>query len=304
MIANPTAGKPAAATYHETEDPSSHIEATALLVAASRAVEARKPSPLATDGFAEILVTSASDEWAGIFKDPGPIADLLGAGEFGKNFVNYQGARTKLFDAFCADASYSGIRQVVILAAGLDSRAFRLEWPTGTTIYELDRRNVLEFKSAVLAAAGAEASAKRIQIAIDLQEDWPAALQQAGFATGLPTAWLVEGLMMYLPPPAEFDLLERILALSAAGSRAAIEHMDRADIVPDNPENSPQKAQLRDLFENVERADPIQWFRRRGWRSKGRRSLDLLADLGRPCTLTFNTPIQTMTFVYAELPED
>lgn len=285
-------------------DLTSHLGVTSILVAACRAVEARKPSPLVVDAFAERFVTAAGGGWADIFRGTGPIDDLLGAGEFGRNFVNYQGARTVLFDRFVTDAVQAGIVQVAILAAGLDSRGLRLDWPDGAVLYELDRPGVLEFKSTVLEALDADVAVNRITVGVDLEHDWPTALRAVGFDPGRPTAWLVEGLLMYLSPDAEFELLTKLLSLSAPGSRVAIEHTDVADVIPENPAGSPQQAQMRDLMRNEPRLDPIPWFADRGWHTQAVGSVDLLADLGHPLSLDIHTPLHTATFVQATRPPE
>ena len=136
---------------------------------------------------------------------------------------NYQAVRTHFFDAYFAAAAEAGIRQIVILASGLDSRAYRLEWPSGTVVFEIDQPKVLEYKAATLAAHGAQPSATRHEVAIDLRFDWPAALKAAGFDPAKPTAWLAEGLLMYLPSDAQDRLFEQVTALSAPGSRIAAE---------------------------------------------------------------------------------
>jgi methyltransferase (TIGR00027 family) len=136
---------------------------------------------------------------------------------------NYQAVRTHFFDAYFAAAAAVGIRQVVILAAGLDSRGYRLDWPAGTTVYEIDQPRVLSYKSATLTAHGVAPSADRREVPMDLRQDWPAALRAAGFDPAAPTAWLAEGLLMYLPAEAQDRLFEQITVLSAPGSRIAAE---------------------------------------------------------------------------------
>src|SRR6202035_393416 len=136
---------------------------------------------------------------------------------------SYQGVRTHFFDAYFSTAVAAGIRQVVILASGLDSRAYRLDWPAGTTVFEIDQPKVLEYKAATLAAHGATPSADRHEVAIDLRQDWPAALIAEGFDPKAPTAWLAEGLLMYLPAEAQDRLFTQITELSAPGSRVAAE---------------------------------------------------------------------------------
>src|SRR6202000_933978 len=131
--------------------------------------------------------------------------------------------RTKFFDEFFLDATNAGIRQAVILASGLDARAYRLPWPDGTMVYEIDQPQVIEFKSRALAELGAAPHSARKAVAVDLRDDWPSALLQAGFDPDQPSAWSAEGLLGYLPPEAQDRLLDTITALSAPGSRIATE---------------------------------------------------------------------------------
>ena len=95
------------------------------------------------------------------------------------------------------------MRQIVIPAAGLDSRAYRLAWPDGTVVFELDQPQVLEFKHEVLAGSGDAPTAERREIAVDLRDDWPQALRRSGFDPSRPSAWIVEGLLVYLPAAAQ-----------------------------------------------------------------------------------------------------
>lgn len=132
--------------------------------------------------------------------------------------------RTKFFDDRCTEATAAGATQVVILASGLDARAYRLAWPGGTVVYELDQPKVLDFKTRTLAGLGAAPGAIHRQVPVDLRHDWPAALRAAGFDAARPTAWLAEGLLIYLPPPAQDELFDQITALSVAGSTIATEH--------------------------------------------------------------------------------
>jgi methyltransferase (TIGR00027 family) len=133
--------------------------------------------------------------------------------EFGAHFVNFQGARTRYFDTFFGAAARAGVRQVVILAAGLDSRAYRLDWPDGTVVYELDLPRVLDFKRGVLAARGDQPRTERVEIAVDLRDDWRHALGDTGFDPGEPAAFIAEGLLVYLPATAQavevFDAVDR-----------------------------------------------------------------------------------------------
>ena len=113
----------------------------------------------------------------------------------------------------------------MILASGLDSRAYRLAWPAGTVVYEIDQAEGVEFKTRVLADLGAQPTAERRTVGIDLREDWPTALKAAGFDPAAPTAWLAEGLLIYLPPEAQDRLFDTITGLSAPGSALATEYV-------------------------------------------------------------------------------
>jgi methyltransferase (TIGR00027 family) len=141
--------------------------------------------------------------------------------------------RTRFFDDFFTTSFTAGVRQAVILASGLDTRAYRLAWPDGTVVFEIDQPSVVEFKTRVLADAGAALSADRRTVGIDLREDWPSALRNAGFDPSAPTAWIAEGLLIYLPPEAQDRLLDNITALSAPGSALATEHMDAKALTGD-----------------------------------------------------------------------
>ena len=166
-----------------------------------------------------------------LFEDPW--ADLL-AGDAGRAFLERQDAllacgpasvaRHRFFDDFLVDAGRQGIRQVVLVAAGLDTRAYRLTWPAGTRLYELDDAQVLAYKQRILDDAGASPRCQRIAIAVDLREDWSVELLAAGFRAADPTVWIAEGLLFYLPEPAVRSLLRAMSALSAPHERARHRH--------------------------------------------------------------------------------
>src|SRR6478752_1477435 len=208
-------------TDNDTWDITTSVGSTALFVAAARALEARKPDPLAVDPYAEVFCRAVGGTWADVLDGKAPDNKLMT--EFGTHFVNFQGARTRYFDAYFARAVAAGVRQIVIIAAGLDSRAYRLDWPDGTVIYELDQPQVLEFKRGVLAGRGEKPRAERVEIAVDLREDWLQALRDNGFDDTRPAAFIAEGLMIYLPATAQGELFRGIDALAAPGSFVAIE---------------------------------------------------------------------------------
>jgi methyltransferase (TIGR00027 family) len=140
--------------------------------------------------------------------------------------AGYIGVRSHFFDEYFRDASTAGVRQVVIPAAGLDTRAFRLPWPASVELFEIDQPKVLEFKASVLEEQGALAGCARHVVPIDLRADWPEALLRASFDPARPTAWLAEGLIPYLPGTAAKALFAHVHRLSAVGSWFATEEVD------------------------------------------------------------------------------
>jgi methyltransferase (TIGR00027 family) len=270
------------------------VGATALSVAAARAVETGSDDPLIRDQFAYLLVSTAGTPWARLATS----LDWIGDDEHGRRAhrlaIDYQAVRTHYFDEYFADAVAAGVRQVVILAAGLDSRAFRLDWPAGTTVYEIDQPQVVAYKTSTLESAGAAPTAERRTVQVDLRDDWAAALTAAGFDPNLPTAWLAEGLLPYLPAEAQDRLFDILTELSAPGSHLAVEafSLGAAD-------NETRRAARLARFErmrqrlgldiNVEtltyqesgRADAAEWLTGHGWHVTAISNADEMARLGR-----------------------
>jgi methyltransferase (TIGR00027 family) len=230
-------------TADDQWDIASSVGWTALMVAAGRAVETNRDDGLVDDPYAEDflaraqtpqpLPTRPEQRWP----DPGRAGDEATVmDELWSVMCTYQGIRSRYFDTVLAAAVRDGVDQVVLLAAGLDARALRLDWPAGTTLFELDQAGVLNFKDAVLEETGASPRCDRRRIAVDLREDWPAALRAAGFDPERPSAWLAEGLLPFLPAAAEAELFERIGELAAPGSTIAVEHFGSAlDQFRDDP---------------------------------------------------------------------
>src|ERR1700756_4290023 len=218
-------------TDNDNWDITTSVGATALFVATARALEAQKPDPLVIDPFAEVFCRAVGGNPADVLdgKDP---ENQLKTPDWGAHFVNFQAARTKYFDTYFRRAADAGVPQVVILAAGLDSRAYRLPWPDETTIFGLGRPQVLDFKREVLAEQGAKPNAERREVAIDLREDWPQALRDSGFDSAKPSAWIAEGVLIYLPADAEQQLFTGIDALPPPASHVAVE--DSAPMAPDD----------------------------------------------------------------------
>ncbi len=209
-------------TDNDSWDITQSVGATALGVAAARAAETASENPLISDPFARLFVDAAGEGIWSIYANPKLLAKAV---ELGSDvwariqlMVDFMATRTAFFDEFFLGAADSGVRQVVILAAGLDARAWRLPWPDGTVVYELDQPKVLEFKSNTLREHGARPTAQLVNVPIDLRQDWPKALRENGFNPSLPTAWSAEGLVRYLPAQAQDLLFERIHSLSAHGS--------------------------------------------------------------------------------------
>ncbi|OBI06750.1 SAM-dependent methyltransferase [Mycobacterium sp. E2462] len=194
----------------------SSVGYTALLVAGWRALHAVSSSPLVRDEYAKVFITASADPYlAGVLANPGTSEDETA-------FPRLYGVQTRFFDDFFAAAGEAGIRQAVIVAAGLDSRAYRLDWPAGTTVFEVDLPKVLEFKARVLGEHGATPKARRVEVGADLRSDWSRPLEAAGFDVESPSAWSVEGLLPYLTDEAQNALFTRISGLSAPGSRIAV----------------------------------------------------------------------------------
>jgi methyltransferase (TIGR00027 family) len=284
-------------TDNDTWDLATSVGATATMVAAARAVATKADNPIIHDQFAEPLVRAVGVDfltrWASGDLDAADV-DADDATWKLQQMPDAMAARTRFFDAFFAEATQSGIRQAVILASGLDARAYRLDWPTGTTVFEVDQPEVIAFKTQTLSDLGASPTTDRRTVAIDLRNDWPAALTAAGFDRTQPTAWIAEGLLGYLPPEAQDRLLDNIAALSADGSRLATE------AIPDMPEVDQDKARelmqqatdqwrahgfdlnFEELGYQGDRNDVAEYLNGLGWNSSGQPMSQLLAEHGLP----------------------
>jgi methyltransferase (TIGR00027 family) len=284
-------------TDDDTWDITESVGATALTVAAARAAETEGPRPLFRDPFARVFLDAAGEGMWSVFDrssaaemDPELAARMQGL----RDFVV---ARTAFIDDFFVAAAEAGIRQVVILASGLDARAWRLAWPDGTRVYELDQPKVLDFKAATLREHGAEPTAERIEVPVDLRQDWPVALRDKGFDPQAPTAWSVEGLLRYLPSQAQDLLFERIHDISVPGSRIVLN-------APTQDAADPERvARERDLSERLrtalgtqvkvpppnvhelsyaeERTDVVEWLTGHGWEAAATTVPEAIARYGR-----------------------
>lgn len=270
-------------------DLASSVGSTATMVAAARAVASREPDPLIDDPYAAPLVRAVGiDFFTKVVDGTLSFADSDESGA-ARLMTDVMAVRTRFFDDFFLDATAAGIRQAVILASGLDSRPYRLSWPDGTTVYEIDQQQVLEFKSAALADIGAARSAHHRAVAVDLREDWPAALRAHGFDETVPTAWSAEGLLVYLPPDAQDRLFDHITALSAPGSRLATEyHPDAGASIGERTRALSAQwsdhgfdVDVAELFYPGERTPPADYLSEQGWQVSTRTRPEVFAGYGR-----------------------
>jgi methyltransferase (TIGR00027 family) len=291
------------------------VGATALGVAAARAAETAQPDPLIRDPFAYVLVSAAGPAWAELASGA---SVWYGDDDRGRRIDqmsrSYQAVRTHYFDEYFGAVADAGIRQVVILASGLDSRAYRLDWPSGMTVFEIDQPKVLAYKAATLDAQGAVPAATRCAVPVDLRDDWPAALIDAGFRPHLPTAWLAEGLLPYLPADAQDRLFEMVTALSAPGSRIAVEAFESPQ-----SRSEEQRAAWRErterlrlqlgldndfealIYQEPHRADAAALLVDHGWQVHGVDSREEMARLGRPVPDDLATDSVASTLLSARL---
>ncbi|RRO18730.1 SAM-dependent methyltransferase [Saccharopolyspora rhizosphaerae] len=256
---------------HEKWDVVSGVGRTALWVAVARALETRSESGLIDDPHAEVLARAA--------QPTGALTSVLDAQpedettrQLWQVMALHLGIRTRFFDEYFRTATSSGeVEQAVILAAGLDSRAWRLEWPQDFTLFEIDQPEVLDFKRRALAGEGAHLRCEHVAVRADLRDDWASALLAAGFDPQKPTAWLVEGLLPYLPAEAEEELFQVITRLSAPGSQVALEHSVSANFgqAMDDPrfEHVSQDwgVDMNQLVHQDERTPAITRLRDHGW---------------------------------------
>jgi methyltransferase (TIGR00027 family) len=280
-----------ARTDRDSWDLASSVGATATMVAAARAAASRRPDPVINDPFAEPLVRAVGlDLFTKVASGELDLADVDDGVGFPR-MVDTFAARARFYDDYFAQASSAGLRQVVIVASGLDARPYRLSWPTGTTLYEIDQPEVIEFKTTTLAELGAVAGAEHRPIGIDLREDWPAALQRAGFDATQPTAWLAEGVLIgFLPPEAEVRLLDNVTALSAASSRFAADYgsvrgqteeaQRRAQIMTDRWREHGLDLHIPDLAYPGDHTDVAAHLQAHGWETATFRLADLFDAAG------------------------
>lgn len=259
---------------------------TALGVARVRAAESARPDRLFDDPFAAAFTAAAVGQ-ALDGQPPGasqsPTPETAGPGGIPVSRLGFHVLiRTRFYDEYLLDAVAAGCGQVVLVAAGLDCRAFRLDWPGGLRLFELDQPDVLDFKEAVLDGVGARARCQRQTIPVDLRGDWPARLTEAGFDPAQPTAWLVEGLLIYLSSDQAARLLTEVGTLSAPGSQLALERGGAVSSLISETSTTPRGARLAALWQGGLGEDNAAWLEARGWRAVRHDMAGVAAGYGRP----------------------
>jgi methyltransferase (TIGR00027 family) len=261
-----------ARTDGDSWDLASSVGATATMVAAQRVLAHREG--LIDDPYAEPLVRAVGIDAFDRLLDGDVDFTAVDPAFTPRRAAEGMTVRTRFFDQLFADAAAAGIRQAVILAAGLDARAYRLDWPAGTVVYEVDQPDVIAFKAGRLAALGAQPRAERRAVAVDLRDDWPNALTDNGFDPSQRTAWIAEGLLIYLPPDAQDRLFDTITALSVPGSRLATEQVsdlaafcdERAQKLAERMRQFGPDIELADLVYHGDRHPVVDYLPAKGWR--------------------------------------
>ncbi|WP_338692587.1 class I SAM-dependent methyltransferase [Streptomyces sp. Q6] len=259
----------------------SGVWATAVGVARVRALETEREDPLFRDPLAQAFAATG-----GLWPSSPPLPDDE-ASRRRRLAVSFSIViRTKFLDDLLQRASASGVRQVVLLGAGMDSRAFRMDWPEGTRLFEIDTAAPLDFKASVLRHERAVARCERITVATDLRENWPDALAAAGHDPAAPTVWIAEGLLIYLPEDAVELLLARISAQSTSGSWLGLTLGSRGVIERFGSDAVPGSA--ASMWVSEMPGDPVGWLAGHGWKADCHTLRERAAAYGRP----ISTPAQ------------
>lgn len=299
-------------TDNDSWDLATSVGATATMVAAARAIATKADNPLIQDRFAEPLVRAVGVDFFTRWVDGDLVAADVDDHESGwklEHMPAAMAARTRFFDTFFRDAAQAGIRQAVILASGLDARL-----PVGVARRHGGVRDRPARGDRVQGhhpgQAGATPQADLRTVAIDLRRDWPKALLEAGFDNTRPTAWIAEGLFGYLPPDAQDRLLDNISALSAEGSRVAVE------AIPHRPQQDLEKARemmrratakwrdhgfeldWEELGFEGERNDVAEYLNNLGWQTVGTMMSELLADSGLAAIPQTNDSVSVADTIY------
>jgi methyltransferase (TIGR00027 family) len=255
------------------------VSETALGAALMRAEESLRPDRLFDDPYAAAFVAAAPP----LFPDMPTASDDAELAALEAMFRADIVVRTCFYDEYLSAACAAGCRQVVLLAAGLDARAFRLDWPRGVRVFELDLPEVLAFKETVLARHRAEPRCARTTVAVDLRDDWPDRLTAAGFDPSVPAAWAAEGLLAYLSNDDAVRLLEAVGELSTSGSRLSLEHAEfDDDSTLTRARAVPAMSEVTSMWAGGLSEDAAHWLRRHEWQVRTYDRSMLAASHGRP----------------------
>jgi len=258
------------------------VPKTALGVARIRSRESERPDRLFYDPYAAAFVAAMPEAYANDGNRSTEAARAVGL-----RIAIHVVVRTRFYDDYLLAAAGDGVRQIVLLAAGLDTRAFRLDWPADTAVFEIDLPEMTAFKDDVLTGAGATTQARRSVVPADLTKDWPSKLSAAGFDPAKPTAWLVEGLLVYLTHDDAARLLDTVAGLSAPGSRLSCEQGRSAmQLAAQSAESGASEA--TSLWQGgIEDIDG--WLTDHGWSVETFELSALATSYGRPITTDTHT---------------
>lgn len=262
---------------------------TALVTAAMRAAETSRPDALHRDPYAAVLAGELGSQLlaemlaaaAAVRPTGGQGTGTGGSGAGSSNRRAVNAIRTRFFDEYLLTATRDlGVRQIVVAGAGMDSRAYRMSWPDGVRYFEVDRPAVLDYKRERLAAETPRADHRAVPM--DLASPlWPDALVGAGYQPDQPSAWLLEGLLFYIPEDGVHQVLDQVAALSAPGSRIA------ADVVNAAALTIPAQRVLLDVFAGwgcpwlFGCDEPEELFGRHGFKADALQPGELGAGFGR-----------------------
>lgn len=284
---------------------------TALGLAAARSVESGRPDSLIEDPFARELFEASGTDLPMLADWPQPGSEVSDAQAMHLHGSRYIGLRTRFYDDAVRDAAAAGVRQVVLLGAGLDTRAFRLDIPPELWLWEIDQGGVLTYKDAVLGERGAEPVCRRAAIGLDLREDWPAALGADGFDTARPTGWIAEGLLPYLDPESQAGLLQRIGDLSAPQSMLAFDRIAGDPAAGERLKAVSERSgiDMTTLIAAGDAGDLARVVRDLGWEALEESAADLAGRYGRDLSDPFGAgggaaepPWLDTVFLSARLP--
>jgi methyltransferase (TIGR00027 family) len=247
----------------DTAAPPIGVGQTAIFVALLRQQESQRSDALFHDPFAQALLDALASDPA-----LGEVSEVIRqTHRSARGFPEYFAVRTRFFDDALGAALAGGIRQVVTLAAGLDGRTLRLPCPAGTRWYELDLPDMTGFKDRVIRGSGLASTCQRVGVGCDLTGDWRSALTEAGFDASVPTAWLVEGLLMYLSPSDGDALLGGLTTLSAPGSRLNLEHL-KALMLAEEGRAARERVESQGAAWLAARDDIDEWLAGWGWHAQ------------------------------------